>query len=62
MSRMLTNGPGDRSSIPGRITPKIQKMILDAALHNPQHCKVGIMGKVEQLKEWSSALPYTWVL
>ena len=54
MSRVFANGPGDRGSIPGRVIPKTQKMVLDAALLNTQ-------GKVEQSKERSSALPYTSV-
>ena len=29
---MFTNGPRDRGSIPGRVIPKTQKMVLDAAL------------------------------
>ena len=62
MSRVLANGPGDRGSIPGRVIPKTQKMILEAALLNTQHYKVGIKGKVEQSRERSSALPYTSVL
>ena len=32
-------------------------MGLDAALLNIKHYKVQIKGKVEQSKEWSSALP-----
>ena len=36
MSRVFTNGPGDRSSILGRVIPKTQKMLLDAALLNTQ--------------------------
>ena len=58
MSRMFTNGPGDRGSIPGRVIPKTQNMVLDASLLNTQHYKVWIKGKVEQSREWSSALPY----
>ena len=61
MSRVLANGPGDRGSIPGRVIPKTQKMVLDVALLNTQHYKVGIKGKVEQSRERSSALPYTSV-
>ena len=38
-----------------------KKMVPDAALLNTQHYKVMIKGKVEQSKEWSSALPYTTV-
>ena len=48
MSRVFANGSGDQSSVPGRIIPKTQKMVLDAALFNTQHYKVRIKGKVEQ--------------
>ena len=34
MSRMFTNGPGDQGSFQGRVTPKTQKMVLDASLYN----------------------------
>ena len=34
MSRVFANGPGDRGSIPDRVIPKTQKMVLDAVLHN----------------------------
>ena len=61
MVRVFTNGPGDLSSIPGRVIPKTQKMVLDATLLNTQHYKVKIKGKVEQSMERSSALPYTLV-
>ena len=61
MSRMIANGPEDRGSIPGRVIPKTQKIVLDAALLNTQHYKVRIKGKVEQFREWSSALSYTSV-
>ena len=39
------------------VIPKTQKMVLDAALLNTQHYKVRIKGKLEQSREWSSALP-----
>ena len=61
MSRVFANGPGDRGSIPGRLIPKTQKLVLDAALLNTQHYKVRIKGKEEQSLEWSSELPYTSV-
>ena len=61
-SRVFANGPEDRGSIPGRVIPKTQKMVLDASLINTQHYKVRIKGKVEQSKEWRSALPYSSVL
>ena len=57
ISRVLANGPGDLGSIPGRIIPKNEKMVLDAALPNTQYYKVGIEGKIEQSRERSSALP-----
>ena len=59
MVRVFANGPGDGGSIPGRVIPKIQKMVLDAALLCTQHYKVSIKGKVEQSRERSSTLPYT---
>ncbi len=56
MVSVFANGPRDLSSIPGRVIPKTQKMVLDAALLNTQHYKVRIKGKVEQSREWSSTL------
>ena len=32
MNRVFVNGPRDPGSIPGRVIPKTQKMVLDAAL------------------------------
>ena len=61
MSRVFTNGSKDQGSITGWVIPKTQKMVLDAALLNTQYYKVHIKGKVEQSREWSSALPYTLV-
>ena len=62
MGRVFANGQEDRDSIPGRIIPKTQKMVLDAALLNTQHYKVRIKGKVEKSKERSWALLYISVL
>ena len=62
MSRVFANGQGDRSSIPGRVIPKTQKMVLDASLLNTQLIRYGYKGKMKQSKEWSSTLPYTSVL
>ena len=61
MVRVFAYGPGDLGSIPGRVIPKTQKMVLDASLLNTQHYKVGIKGKVEKSRERSCALPYTLV-
>ena len=58
MSRVFANGPGDQGSIPGRIIPKTQKMVLDATLLSTQHYKVRIKGKVERSRGRSSALSY----
>ena len=58
MVRVFAKGPGDRGSIPGRVIPKTQKFLLDAALLSTQHNKERIKGKVEQSRERSSALPY----
>ena len=56
MSRVFANGPGYRGSIPGRVIPKTQKMVLDDTLLNTQHYKVRIKCKVEQSKEWRKHL------
>ena len=58
MSRVFANGPGDgEESIPGRVIPKTQKMVLDTT----QHYKVRIKDKVKQSRELSSNLPYSSV-
>ena len=58
---VIANGPGDQGSIPGWVTPKTFKMVLDTSLLNTQQYKVHIEGKVEPSKERSSTLPYTSV-
>ena len=45
MVRGIDNGLRDWSSIPGRVIPKTDKMVLDAALLNTQHYKVQIKNK-----------------
>ena len=47
------NGLGDQGSIPGRVIPKTQIMVLDAALLNTQHNKIRIKGKVKESRESS---------
>ena len=37
---MFSNGPGDLSSIPGRVIPKTLKIVLDTSLLNTQQYKV----------------------
>ena len=61
VGRVFANGPGVLGSITSRITPKTLKIVLDTSLLNTQQYKVHIKGKVEQSKERSSALPYTFV-
>ena len=61
MSKVFANGPGDQGSIPGRVIPKTQKLVLDDALLNTQHYQERIKGKVEQFWEWRSVLHYTLV-
>ena len=58
--RVFANGPGDLGSIPGRVIPKTQKMVLDASLLNTQHYKVRIKGKVEQFREGVAPSPTPW--
>ena len=57
MVRVFANGLGDLGSIPGRVIPKTQNMVLETTVLK----KVGIKGKVEQSRERSSALHYTEV-
>ena len=40
MVRVFTSGPGDLGSIPDRIIPKTQKIVLHASLLNTQYYKV----------------------
>ena len=49
MVRVFTNGPLDLGSIPGRVIPKTQKMVLDSALLNTQNYKVRI-----KVVKWSN--------
>ena len=58
--RVFANGPGDLGSIPGRVIPKTQKMVLDASILNTQHYKVRIKGKVDQSKEGVAPSPTHW--
>ena len=55
VGRVFANGAGDLGSIPGRIIPKILKMVLDTFLLNTQQYKVRIKGKMDQFRERSSA-------
>ena len=57
--RVFANGPADHGSILGRVIPKTQNMVLDAALHNT-HDKIRIKGKVEQSREEVTPSPKPW--
>ena len=57
MGRVFAYGQRDWGSIPVRVRAKTQKMVLDTFLLKAQHYKVCIKGKVEQSREWRSALP-----
>ena len=59
-SRVFANGPGDLSSIPGRVIPKTQKIVLDTSLLNTQRYEVRIKGKVEQSREGVAPSPTPW--
>ena len=56
--RVFANGPRDLGSIPGRVTPKTLKIVLDTSLLNTQQYKVRIKGKLEEPRERSCAPSY----
>ena len=58
-SWVFANGPVAWGLIPGRVIPKTQKMVLDAALPRTQHYKVRINGKVEPSREVSCTIHNT---
>ena len=57
MGRVFANGPGDLGSIPSRVIPKTQKVVLDTILLNTQQYKVRIKGKAEQSREGIAPSP-----
>ena len=59
--RGYANGQRDWGSIPDRVMPKMQNIVLDATLLNTQHYKVQIKSKVEHSRERSSTLLYSSV-
>ena len=62
MVRVFANGLGDLGSIPCRVIPKTQKMVLNTSMLNTQHYNVRVKGNVEQSRERSSTLPSNLVL
>ena len=57
MSRVFANGPGDQGSIPGRVIQTSENGT--RCLFYTQYNKERIKGKVDQSREWSSALSCT---
>ena len=61
MSGVFAYGSGDWGSILGRVIPKTQKMVLDAALLNAMiNYNVRIKGKVGQSREGVAPSPTPW--
>ena len=58
---LISLGPGDLGSIPGRVIPKTLKMVLDTYLLNTLQYKVRIKVKMGQSWERSSTHPYTFL-
>ena len=56
MGIVFANGPGNRISIPGRVIPNTQNIVLTDTLFNTLHYKVRAKGKVEQYRESISSL------
>ena len=56
MVRVFANAPGDLGSIPGRVIPKTQEMVLDVILLNTRHYKVRI--KVKQSNPGKGVAPF----
>ena len=62
MIRVFANRLGNVGSILGRVIPKTQKTVLDAALLNTQHYKVRIKGKVYQSRKCVGPFFIPWCL
>ena len=60
VGRGFTNGLVDWGSIPGRVIPKTQKMVLDASLINTQHYTVWIKGKWNSPGNGAASSPTPW--
>ena len=52
--RVFANGPGDLGSIPGRVIPKTQKMVLDASLLNMPPCLTLSIIRYGSRVKWSN--------
>ena len=60
MVRVFANGPADLGSVPGRVIPKTQKMVLDVSLLYTQYYMVRIMGIVGQSRKGVVSSPTPW--
>ena len=60
MVRVFATGPGDQGSIPGRVIPKTQKMVLDASLFDTQHYMYGSRVKWVNSGEEVAPSPTPW--
>ena len=60
MVTVFANSQGDQGSLPGRVIPKTQKMVLDTSLLNTQRYKVRIKSKWNNLRK--EVAPSTLVL
>ena len=61
MSRVFAYNRRDPGLISDWVISKTQKIVFDTTLLNTQYYKLKIKGKLEQPREYSSALPYTSV-
>ena len=52
ISRVFANGQGDRSLIPGQVTPKTQKSYMMLSYLTLSILRYGSMGKWTNLKQW----------
>ena len=60
MSRVFANGLGDLDSIPGRVIPKILKMVLDTSLLNTRQYKVLSRVKWSNPEKGIALSPTSW--
>ena len=60
MVRMFSNGLRDPGSIPGRVIPKTQKMVLNAILIITQHYQVRIKVKWSSSGKVVAPFPTPW--
>ena len=57
MDKVFANGPRDWGSIPGRVRPKTQKMVIGLTLLNNLYFKVQIQSKWSNTEKWVAPFP-----